>query len=220
MTLCQPTGETRSSRLDSVLADVERDEVLELIDAAWRRGLEAGTAAHGLGMGRSSPRLADSERRARPVAHRSRPVPAGNHGLPVDQLAGRADRVHERRANRRDGGRAERHWILDRPCARNHFDRLAVDRHGAAEQPHPDRAADRRHAGLARQDPAGAIEGPRQRRRAERIPGRRARHDGREQRPPACARCRPAISSWTRSTPSRPTQTARAIRSPWRFSER
>ena len=34
-------AETQSGRPDLVLADVERDAVLELIDAAWRRGLEA-----------------------------------------------------------------------------------------------------------------------------------------------------------------------------------
>ena len=84
--------------------------------------------------------------------------------------------------------------------------------------PAADRSADRGEPGAAREGGAGALAGQRQHGAVEGVPGRHPGDDRRQLAPSACARCRCAICSSTRSTPIRRRPTTRAIR--WRWPRR
>ena len=178
-------GEAGSPPATQLFADApeaDHDDALELIDAAWRRGLEA------------EPQLSVSEwadrHRVLPTANaepgpwRTDRVPYLREIMDCLSTSSPVERIVFMKGAQTGGTEAALnaigYWIAHAPgIILTVWPSIDMVRRNSRIRIEP--LIDGTPA-LRAENPAGAIEGPGQRRRPERISGRRARHDRREQR--------------------------------------
>ena len=175
-------AETECSRLHSVSADVDRDDVLELIDAAWRRGLEPEPQLT-VSQWADRHRVLPTEN-AEPGPWRTSRVPYLREIMDALSTSSPVERVVFMKGAQTGGTEAALnaigYWIAHAPgVILTVWPSIDMVRRNSRIRIEP---LDRGHAGLARQDPARAIERARKRHLAKRVSRRRPRHDRREQR--------------------------------------
>ena len=168
-------------------------------------------------MGRPAPVAVSPRASAEPGRYRTDRTPYMREIMDAlsPSASGAAHRVHEGRAGRRDRGWQQLDRLRHPPCAGADAGGAADGGTGQALLAPAHRSADRGKPGAARAGQAGALARRRQYDAVEGVPGRHPGHDRREQRRRACARCRRATCSSTRSTPIRRRPTRKAIRSRW-----
>ena len=163
-----------------------------------REGLRPEPALSVADLGRPAPRaLAARLGRARPLAHRAHALPRRDHGRPVAEPPGAADRVHEGCPGRRHRGRQQLAGLPDPPRPGPGAGGAADGRAGQALLAPAGRHPDRGDPGPARAGDPGPQPRQRQHRAHQGIP---RRHPGDDR----CQQCgRPALAAGPLPVPGR-----------------